>query len=638
MLALYEDFIRLRTYARWIEEEGRREDWAETVLRYADYFALRLPKDNIDLSLKYLKTIRFIMNKTVMPSMRALWTAGPALDVDNIAGYNCSYTVIDKPKAFAEVLYILLQGTGVGFSVEKQYINQLPTIPSLKYSPEVILFDDSKLGWATGINNLITRLFSGFIPMCDLSRIRAAGSRLRTFGGRASGPEPLYKLINFTIQKFKDAQGRKLTSVEAYDICCMIAEIVVVGGVRRSALISLSNLDDDEMRDCKTAEAKYWDTAPWRQNSNNSAVYLKKPSFQEFETEWKALVMSGCGERGIVNREGMMKSVPKRRDNHHNFGVNPCGEIILRPNSFCNLTEVVIKEDDTLDVLLDKVESATILGCLQSTLTDFNFLDPVWKKNCEEERLLGVSLTGLMDHPTLSQVSRTAQKWLSQMKMKAQDVAEEWSKALGINMPTAITCVKPSGTVSQLVGSGSGLHPWYAPHFIRRVRVDSKDPLAKLMIDQGVPHDEERKGNVQVFSFPMAAPTVSNCVKDVTAITQLEYWKQLKTHWCEHNPSCTIYVKPEEWDDVGAWVWSNWDSVGGLSFFPFFDDVEYLNQLKKAGKALPLLPYETISEQTYNDLVQAFPKVDFSVLKYYEKEDETQGSREYACVGGACTF
>jgi ribonucleoside-triphosphate reductase len=631
--SVYQEFIYTRTYSRWLEDQKRRETWDETVNRYRDYFlegCRGIGKTAMTTAL-FMEACEAIRNLQVMPSMRALWTAGPALEVDNVAGYNCSYTVIDKPIRFAEILYILMNGTGVGFSTERQYINQLPDVPTFGELGRSIIFEDSKIGWAEGYQEVIQALYWGCDVSCDYSKIRPKGSRLKTFGGRASGPEPLKDLVEFTRKTFKAAQGRKLNSLECYDIVCKIANCVVAGGVRRSATINLSNLSDMRMRHAK--EGQFWLENPQRFLSNNSVAYTEKPDMRAFMEEWLSLIESRSGERGIVNRPGLTVSSPERRKKDPEFGVNPCGEIILRPFQFCNLTEVVVRPSDDLKTLCEKVRYATILGCLQSTLTDFKFLSPEWKQNCEEERLLGVSLTGLMNHPVLQKVTPTdgewAADWLQFMKQTAIDTAKEWSEILGINMPTAITCVKPSGTVSQLVGSSSGMHAMWSPYFIRRVRVNIHDATAKLLMAKGIPCNPEvgqtwADCDTVVFDFPMKSPEGSTYRNDITAIGQLNYWKMLKQNWCEHNPSVTIYVKDNEWLEVGAWVYKNWDIVGGISFLPM------------DGGVYDLAPYEEITKEKYEELIKSFPTFDFTDLAKYEKEDESQGAREFACVGGAC--
>jgi ribonucleoside-diphosphate reductase alpha chain len=628
----YQQFIYKRTYSRWLEKLKRRETWDETVERYETFFSERIK----GLDEKYLKEFKeatgAVRGLNVMPSMRSLWTAGEALEKENISGYNCAYTVVDDIRVFGEILYILMNGTGVGFSTERQYINKLPEVPKLEESQITIRFNDSKRGWAEGYSMFIDFLYLGKIPSYDLGLIRPKGARLKTFGGRASGPEPLKELLEFTVEVFKKAQGRKLNSVECYDLVCKIANCVVSGGVRRSATINLSNLTDLRMRHAK--DGQFWLENPQRQLSNNSVAYTEKPDMRAFMEEWLALIESKSGERGIVNRQSLQLNVPSRRENPWDYGVNPCGEIILRPKQFCNLTEVVIRPSDSLEDLIQKVKHATILGILQSTLTDFGFLSEEWKKNCEEERLLGVSLTGLMDHPVLQEnydehYSESPVAWLMIMKQTAIDTAKEWSEALGINMPTAITCVKPSGTVSQLVDTASGLHPRYAPYYIRRVRVTYTDPLAMFLMSKGVPVSPEvgqtwENVNTVVFDFPIKSPEGSVFRNDRTAIEQLEYWKMLKLYWCEHNPSCTIYVKDDEWLEVGSWVYKNWDIIGGLSFLPY------------DGGSYQLAPYEEITKEQYEQMTKEFPQIDFEELSLFEHEDKTQGSSEYACTGGAC--
>lgn len=624
----YQEFIFTRTYARWIEEEKRRETWPEAVERYRNFFAPRVPEELLP---EFDEAINKILHLEVMPSMRALQTAGPALERDNVAGYNCSYLVIDNVKAFADMLYILMCGTGVGFSTEERYISQLPTVPKISVEAEKpIIVMDSKIGWAEGLLELMNQLYAGILPRWDLSLIRPKGARLKTFGGRASGPEPLHNLFQFVVDTFLNAQGRKLKSIEIYDICMMIAQCVVSGGVRRSATINLSDRWDEDMANAKVGE--FWLDNPQRSMSNNSAVYETKPTFEEFWKDWTALAQSGTGERGIVNRQGLQEHVEwinTGRDPNHLFGVNPCGEIILRPKQFCNLTEVVVRHDDDVQSLKEKVKAATILGILQATLTDFRFLDDVWKKNTEEERLLGVSLTGLKDHPILRERGGLAGWILGVLRQVAWLTAGRWAEALGINPPAAITCVKPSGTVSQLVDSSSGLHSRYGRYYVRRVRVAANDPLAQYLRDAGVPWYPEVGQTVEnmtttVFEFPVAAPETSIIKGEETAIEQLEYWRMLKMFWTDHNPSCTIYVKEHEWDEVGRWVYENWEFIGGLSFLP--DD----------GGVYELAPYEVIDKETYDKIVASMPKLDFSKLSEYEQEDKTTGSREFACTGDKC--
>ncbi len=624
---IYEEFIYKRTYARWIEEEKRRENWEETVKRYKDFFLPKIPKGS---KLKFREAINSISSYNNMPSMRSFYTAGKALERDAIAGYNCCFLQVNTIKSFAELLYILMNGTGVGFSIERQVINNLPEIPKEFEDVETnIVFADSKKGWAEGFYAYIRCLFNGELAKYDLSKIRPKGSILKTFGGRASGPLPLDLLLKKTKNVIYNARNRKLNSLECHDICCYVAEAVVVGGVRRSSGISISNLSDQRMRNAKAGE--FWLSNPQRSLANNSVAYTEKPDVPTFMSEWRSLIKSGTGERGIINRNSLEKTVEltKRREKGYEWGLNPCCEIILRPNEFCNLSEVVCRENDTLEELIQKVKNAVILGCVQSTLTDFKFINYEFKKNCEEERLLGVSLTGLRDCKELNKISKETKNHLQLMKKVAQDTAKEWAKILGIATPAAITCVKPSGTVSQLVNSSSGLHTRFAPYYIRRVRVTATDPLAKFLIQRKINHNPETGDNISnpntwVFDFPIKSPDNTICNKDVSALDQLEYWKILKTKWCEHNPSCTIFVNEDEWLEVGAWVYKYWDIIGGLSFLP------------KDTNIYPLAPYEEISEEDYNDLINSFPKIDFNELDNFEDRDNTEGAREYACSSGSC--
>lgn len=628
----YQQFIYKRTYSRWIDHLGRREAWEETCRRYRDFFISKVNKENMkaEQALDLVDAFFAVNNLEVMPSMRSLWTAGPALERENIAGYNCAYTVIDSIKSFAEVLYILMNGTGVGFSVERQYINKLPEVPSsfVRISNAVV-FEDSKLGWAKGYLELLTILYEGYECTLDYSLIRPKGSRLKTFGGRASGPEPLKKLCEFTIETFKKAQGRKLNSIECYDLVCMIANCVVVGGVRRSATINLSNFSDQRMRHAK--DGQFWLEHPQRFLSNNSVAYTEKPDMTGFMEEWVNLAKSGSGERGIVNRQGFQKSAKEKGREVRDFGVNPCGEIVLRPKQLCNLTEVVVRAEDDLPTLRKKVKWATILGCLQSTQSNFEFLDEEWKKNTEEERLLGVSLTGLADHRVLNGSMGMSKliETLQHMKDVANDTAQEWSEILGINVPKAITCVKPSGTVSQLVDSSSGIHPRFSRYYIRRVRVNATDPICSYLESAGMPWEPEvgetaEACNTKVFSFPMESPEGCLIKDQVDALGQLQYWLLLKKHWCDHNPSATIYVDDHEWLEVGAWVYKNWDDVGGLSFLP------------KSGGHYELAPYEEIDKQTFDSLSKTIPTLNFDLITKFEHQDKTEGAREFACVGGSC--
>lgn len=624
---LYQQFIYTRTYSRYLEDEKRRETFNETVNRYSKFFEERIPKENLK---QWQEVISAIKNLDVMPSMRALWTAGEALKRENLAGFNCSYLAVDTPKAFADTLYILMNGTGVGFSVERQVISKLPTISdTFKNVDEVITVQDSKLGWAEAFNRLIELLYDGKVPKFDFSLVREKGKPLKVFGGRASGPEPLKELFNYTINIFKNAKGRKLYSIECHDILCFTAKIVVVGGVRRSACISLSNRSDNRMAHAK--DGQFWNTNAQRFLANNSIAYTEKPTCAEFMKDWLTLIESNSGERGIFNRESANYIVERigRRKVEEGFGCNPCSEIILRNAEVCNLSEVVIRKTDSLNDLRKKVQYATIIGCVQSTLENFNFLSDKWKENIVEERLLGVSLTGLRDHEVLCKCSDTARTWLSDLKSVAIQTAHEWSNILNINMPTAITCCKPSGTVSQLVNSASGLHPRYSKYYIRRVRVNTTDPLFKMMNDKGFkwnPEVSESRDtcNTAVFDFPIKSPDNAIVNDDVTALEQLNYWKMIQKYWCEHKPSITVFVKDNEWFDVGSWVYKNWKWVSGISFLPF------------DGGVYQLAPYESITEKQYNELLASQPEIDFNDLYKWELEDATQGSREFACHGGKC--
>lgn len=617
----YQEYIYKSRYARYLPKEDRREVWKETVARYISFFKERYP--DID----YPPLERAILNHEVMGSMRALMTAGKALSRDNVCGFNCSYAVVDNPRVFDEILYILCCGTGVGFSVERQYINKLPEVSEvLCESSSVIHVGDSKIGWATSFRELISLLYSGKIPEVDYSKIRPAGAPLETMGGRASGPEPLKELFNFTIQLFKKARGRKLTSIECHDLVCKIADIVVVGGVRRSALISLSNLTDERMRNAKSGA--WWEAEGQRSLANNSVAYTEKPDIGIFMKEWSSLYDSKSGERGLFNRVAAKKQAEKtgRRDASFDFGTNPCGEIILRPFGFCNLTEVIARDSDSLETLKGKVKVATILGTLQSTLTDFRYLRSIWKKNAEEERLLGVSVTGIMDHKVLSGRAGTEvlTQWLKELKDVAISVNKECAEKLGIVCSTSITCIKPSGTVSQLVDSASGIHPRYEPYYIRTVRADQKDPLATFMIASGVPCEPDvmKPHSGLVFSFPMKAPETAVFRNDISAIGQLEHYLVWKDAWCEHNPSITVYVREEEWMEVGAWVYKHFNDIGGVSFLPHSD-----HSYKQA-------PYQEISKEAYYAIKETFPKINWGA--FTEKGDNTTGTRELACVAGVC--
>lgn len=624
---LYQQVIYKSKYSRWLESEKRRENWDETVDRYISFFKSKF-EGTKGIPWKDLRSA--IYNLEVMPSMRALMTAGKALERDNVAGYNCSYVILDSPRAFDETLYILCCGTGVGFSAERQYIAKLPDISEDFHETDtVIVVKDSKIGWASSFRELLSLLWSGQVPRWDTSKVRPAGEKLKTFGGRASGPEPLEDLFRFSVQLFKNASGRKLTSIECHDLMCKIADIVVVGGVRRSALISLSNLSDDRMRVAK--HGQWWVENGQRRLANNSAVYTEKPDTGIFMNEWLALYDSKSGERGIVNRQGLKKQAEKtgRRDINHDFGVNPCGEIILRPNQFCNLTEVVIRPEDTFESLAKKVELATILGTLQASNVDFRYLRAIWKKNTEEESLLGVSFTGIMDNIHFANRANSIgqlENDLDALKKLAIDVNEKFAKKLNINQATSITCTKPSGTVSQLVDSSSGIHPRFAPYYERRIRLDKKDPICEVLIKHNIAYEEdEMNSSTWVFLFPRTCPNDSAYVKDFSAIKQLTHWLTYKQHWCEHNPSVTIYVNEAEWMKVGAWVYDNFDEIGGISFLPTSNHT-YRQQ-----------PYTEIDENTYKALVGIMPEsIDWDMLSEFEDDDKTSGSHEMACTANGC--
>ena len=620
----YQSFIHKSRYARWISEEGRRETWEETVNRYVKFWMDRKQIDRKTAKRLY----DAVHDLKVMPSMRCMMTAGVALDKDNVAGFNCSYLHIDSPRSFDELMYVLMCGTGVGFSVERNYINKLPEIAeSFHNTDSVIVVSDSKIGWASAFRELIAMLYAGKIPQWDVSRVRPAGARLKTFGGRASGPEPLVDLFNFCIEVFQKASGRKLTSIECHDIVCKIADIVVVGGVRRSALISLSNLSDQRMAKAKSGD--WWRHEGQRALANNSVAYTEKPDFQSFLTEMQTLYESKAGERGIFSRVAAQKVAGRngRRDADQEFGTNPCSEIILRSNQFCNLSEVVVRSDDTLETLKEKVELAAIIGTLQATLTDFRYLRNVWAKNTEEEALLGVSMTGIMDHYLLSNgESPDLEKWLEQIRDVAIDTNKKWASKLGIEQSAAITCVKPSGTVSQLVDSASGIHPRFSSHYLRRVRSDKKDPLAVFMENTGFPVEQDvMSPSSSVFSFPIKAPKDSVTVKQVGAMQQLELWKAYQNHWCEHKPSITVYYTDDEFLSVAQWIWDNFDLCSGISLLPVSDHV------------YQQAPYEEITAEQYKEALKAMPKnIDWEQLRAFEFEDNTTGSQELACVGGAC--
>ena len=645
------EFVYVRTYARWIDEKGRRETWPETVERYVTFIA---EERGEKIPPKVLRKIREkMLSLDVVPSMRALHAAGAAARADNVTMYNCSFAAVDRPDAFAEALYVLMCGTGFGFSVEERYIEKLPIVPVMSStSLSTFTIEDSRRGWADSVKALVNALYSGSDRGMDYSPIRPQGARLKTMGGRASGPAPLIKLHEFIRTVFFKAQGRKLTSLEVHDIMNMIAEVVVVGGVRRSSEISLSDLGDDAMRDAKTGAYPYY-----REMANNSAVYRKKPDMIQFMREWTALAASGRGERGIFNLEAVKNTAPRRRDTSFILGCNPCGEITLRNRQFCNLSEVVVRPEDDVDSLLDKVETATWIGVIQATFTHFPYLSEEWKKNCEEERLLGVSITGQMDFPGL-----LTPQVLKAMKSRYLKVMKRACGVMGINVSAAGTCGKPSGTASQVLGCASGAHTWFARWFWRRYRIDGADPLLALLRSMGVPispenaqgpkdwaaaADADAQGKVDqvlkhckiyrrgeewsadkvstwVVAFPVKAPDGAITKKDVTVIEQLEHYKKIQTNWCEHNQSITIYVKPEEWLKAGTWVYENWDIVNGISFLP--DD----------GGEYEQLPYEEMTEAEYNKAIESFPKIDYSKLSAFEVDDQTTGSKEFACVAGVC--
>jgi ribonucleoside-triphosphate reductase len=623
----YQNFIALSRYARWKDDEQRRENWQETIARYFNYIAKHLKeKHNYTIKKDLRKELEeAVLNQEIMPSMRALMTSGPALDRCHVGGYNCSYLPVDNPRAFDETMYILMCGTGVGFSVERHHIEKLPVVNEEFHETDtVIKVGDSRPGWAKSLKELIAMLYTGQIPKWDVSEVRPAGARLKTFGGRASGPQPLVELFQFCIEKFKGAAGRRLYPIECHDIMCKIGEVVVVGGVRRSALISLSNLNDDQMAHAKSGQ--WWEHEGQRALANNSVAYKEKPQMGTFMREWLSLYESHSGERGIFNRQSAQKQALKngRRDADQDFGCNPCSEIILRPYQFCNLSEVVVRDTDTHQSLARKVRLATILGTFQSTLTDFKYLRKIWQKNTEEERLLGVSLTGIMDNKL---TINPTEALLEDLKETAVYTNKVMAKEIGISQSTAITCVKPSGTVSQLVDAASGIHARHNPYYIRTVRGDNKDPLTQFMISQDIPNEPDvmKPDSTTVFSFPMKSPKGAVCRTDMTAIEQLELWLTYQRHWCEHKPSVTISVKEEEWMAVGAWVYKHFDEVSGISFLPFSE-----HTYKQA-------PYQDCTEEEYTDMCKRMPsKIDWSLLREFEKEDTTSGGRELACTAGVC--
>ena len=612
------EFIYKRTYSRWLDEENRREDWPETIERFISFII----SERDDIPEKTINKIRKYMTEfAVMPSMRFLWAAGPAAKRDNTCIYNCSFAKINCVEAFAECLYVLMCGTGFGFSVEKEEVEKLPDVPEIKSGqglPKIVI-EDSKAGWADSVKTLMNSLYEGQNVYFNYNEIRPEGARLATMGGRASGPQPLVKLHDFIRETMHNAQGRKLTTLEAHDICNQIAEIVVVGGVRRSSQISLSDLDDTEMR-----HAKEWPFPIKRAMANNSAIFREKPSAADFLVEWGALAKSGTGERGIFNLEAAQAKSPSRRYAPKIQGTNPCGEIMLRDMEFCNLSEVVVREDDDLDSLLDKVETATWLGVIQSSFTDFPYLRKEWKKNCDVEALLGVSLTGQMDNPSV-----LTSDALKALKSRVLRISRKASVVLGTKMPAATTCVKPSGTVSQLVDSASGVHPRYSQYYIRRYRISSRDPLFRMMRDKGIkasPEVGQQEGNATtwVLEFPVKSPDDCITRKDVTALDQLKHYKNLQHNWCEHNASMTVYVRDDEWFEVGNWVYQNWDIINGVSFLPY------------DGGKYELAPYEEIDVHSYERLIKTLPLINYTDLSAYEMEDNTQGKAEYACVGDKC--
>jgi len=628
----YENFIAVSRYARWLEESNRRETWNETVDRYFDFMLTNLlDNNNYTPDPQLVKELKqAVLDRNVMPSMRSVMTSGPALERDNVAGYNCSFLPTDSLRSFDEAMYILMCGTGVGFSVENVYINKLPVINEhFENSGTVIVVEDSKAGWARALRELLAMLWAGQIPTWDVSNVRPAGARLKVFGGRASGPEPLVGLFEFCVQVVKGAAGRKLRSLEAHDIMCKIGEVVVVGGVRRSAMISLSDLNDKEM--AKAKSGAWWEADSQRSLSNNSVAYTHKPTMDEFMTEWKNLYDSKSGERGIYNIAAAQAQAAKngRRDPEIRYGTNPCSEIILRPYQFCNLSEVVIRENDTPATLTRKVELATILGTWQSTLTNFKYLRKIWKQNTEEERLLGVSLTGQFGNELMSGKKglNVLASTLRELRSVAIKTNAKEADLVGINPSAAITCVKPSGTVSQLTGVSSGMHPWHSEYYIRTVRGDKKDPLTKFLIESGVPAEDDvmKPGDTTVFSFPIKAPKNAVMRNDLTAVEHLDIWLMYQREWCEHKPSITVSVKEHEWMEVGAWVWKYFDEVSGISFLPHSE-----HSYRQA-------PYQEISKEQYDRAVQSFPdRITWEMLTLYETEDGTTGTQDLACSAGVC--
>jgi ribonucleoside-triphosphate reductase len=617
----YESFIHLSRYSRFLEAEGRRETWEETVNRLIGFWKKEV-SDNVITDDEFQQLTDAVYNREVMPSMRAMWAAGDALSQNPFRGYNCSFTAIDHIRAFDEILYILMSGTGVGFSAEAQYVNKLPIInDTFTQSERTITIEDSAEGWAKALRKLIAELYLGNTHAWDFSKIRPEGARLKTMGGRASGPEPLEDLLRFVTATFKNAAGRKLRSIEVHDIVCKIAEVVVVGGVRRSALISLSDLGDPEVRDAKSG--RWWETTAHRALANNSAAYEQKPSMMVFMDEWLALMKSGSGERGIFNRAGAKALAPKRRNSDLLVGTNPCAEIQLRSGQLCNLSEVVCRVDDTEEDLKRKIGLATILGTLQASLTEFKYVRKVWQKNCEEERLLGVSLTGIQDCKILRKPDPAM---LERLRDYAGEVNIAYSEKLGINPATAITTIKPSGTVSQLVDSSSGIHGRFSPYYIRTVRQANNDPLTQFMKDAGVPNEPDlmNPNKTTIFSFPIKSPEGATLANEQTAIEQLENWLLFQKHWSEHSVSVTVYVKEDEWMAVGDWCYQNFDYITGVSFLPYSEHT------------YAQAPYQPCSAYDYQMATQDMPEIDFTKLSDYEKEDNTEGAQTLACTGGAC--
>lgn len=629
---LYQQQIHVRHYARWDDEKGRRETWEETVDRYMEQVIHQAEEHDSPLSLKERAEIRdAILHLRVLPSMRCMMTAGPALERDNVAAYNCAYVAINRPRVFSEAMYILMCGTGVGYSVERQFVNKLPEVPEEFYPTDTtIVVEDSRVGWATAYQELLSLLWAGKIPNWDTSKLREAGARLKTFGGRASGPGPLEALFRYTVATFRAAAGRAFEPVEVHGMMCKIGEIVVSGGVRRSALIALSDPEDNQSAHAKSGDWRA--THPEYELANNSAVWTKTPDVERFLREqWLPLIESKSGERGIINRTALQRKAreTERRDPNHEFGVNPCGEIILRDCQFCNLSEVVARPEDEFEDLIEKVRLATILGTLQSTFTDFRYLGKRWKKNCEEERLLGVSITGVVDNPILNgdRGIEELRGTLHALKHVAIDTNREWAARLGINQSVSITCNKPSGTAAKLALCGSGINEWHAPYYINRQRSNKVDPTTQVMVINGIPHEDDMMDPTSktVFSFPMKAPEGAITRHDMPALRKLDLWQTYADFWCEHNPSTTINVKDEEWLEVGTYVHKNFDRVAGIAFLPYW------------GGTHPQMPFEEITEERYHELVAAMPdEIDWSMLKELEKEDQTENAKELACVAGAC--